>query len=100
MSGYGDARADLLIWNSGDETVNNTTEVEAFGLTTAGVVDEAARQQLFIKFEAAGDDFPAVANSFARIDDVNLSVTSVPEPSTGLLAVVGLALGTGYRRRK
>ena len=89
------ARNVIATWNSGAEVTNDVTETEVFGLTAAGSADAGAGRTLFVSLEANGTN----ANSFARVDDVTLNVTSVPEPaSTAFLGLGVLALI--LRRRK
>ncbi|QQL45813.1 PEP-CTERM sorting domain-containing protein [Sulfuriroseicoccus oceanibius] len=98
------ARTSLFTFNSGSEVTDVTWETETFAMTTGADINAAGRT-LFISFTGNTIDLDGSNNaqgSFARLDDVSLSVTTVaavPEPtSAALLGLGGLTLI--LRRRK
>lgn len=83
---------DLITLNSGVRTGVATWEPEsASGLTYA--IPGAAGKNLFLRFNTNSD-----TNHYARLDDIYVAVTPIPEPSAALLGALG-AIALLRRRR-
>lgn len=89
-------QTSIFTYNTGNEVINNTWENEAF-TSGSGVSDLGAiGKTLFVSFSSSDSN----ADSYARIDNVYLNVTSIPEPSsTALLGLGGTALLLRRRRK-
>lgn len=87
------ARTTLFTFNSGDSTQGGY-ETESFGPTAQLSDAGAVGKTLFVEF--AGDNLSG--DAFARIDNVYLEVTPIPEP--GSLALVAIGSVLVLRRRR
>lgn len=88
----GGVRTDLFVFNSGAADLSNDWEAEAFG-PTAEVADAGAvGKMLFVRLDAR-----AGSSSFARIDNVNLTLRDVSPGDFNDDGVVNLADYTVWR---